>query len=70
MHRLYFLFRKEIKEMQNDNTQVLRAKVVATESCKFVIAYAEEMLARLVPRGEEIGEKAWQGLDNSKLVIN
>ncbi len=39
--------------MKGENNQVLRAKVIATESCKYVLAYTEEMMKRLLPLNGE-----------------
>ena len=54
--KFYINFRKEVREMiiTPDNTsQVLRAKVVATESIKFVMAYVTEMFNRIIPLSSE-----------------
>lgn len=39
MFRLYGFFKKEIKEVMGEHQQILRAKTIATESCKYNIAY-------------------------------
>ena len=48
----YCFFRKDVKEMQSDNTQVLRAKVVATEACRYVLAYVNEIMSKMIPKTE------------------
>lgn len=65
--KLYGIFRKDIAEIKGENNQVLKAKVIATESCKFVMAYVEEMVKRLASEAESkaLGEK----IAESKQVI-
>ena len=46
--KFYANFKREIKEVNAENSQALRAKVVATESCKFALSYLEEVAKRVL----------------------
>jgi len=56
--------------MQSDNTQALRAKVVATEACRYILAYADEIIGRLLPKIDYKGKSTLlERLENGKVVI-
>jgi hypothetical protein len=42
--RLYSFFRQDIREAGGEENQILRAKIVATDSCKYCLAYFQQIV--------------------------
>jgi len=39
--KIYGMFKKEVREIMGEHTQILRAKVIATEACRYNLAYLQ-----------------------------